>query len=157
MTYAPVATNEFRIAYAVSFEKGQRMENVLHFRYSRSAEDPEAKWQGGNVIVSFAGMTRVGGPPSSRQACVPTLRADQLPGGVPVPGDSVYAMALNAEKTKVYGLSYPHAEFFDMRQRVIHGWGAVDGAAFAAVLCYAAVYVTAVLATAALVLGRRRV
>ena len=51
----------------------------------------------------------------------------------------------------------PHAEFFDMRQRVIHGWGTVDGAAFAAVLCYAAVYVTAVLATAALVLGRRRV
>ena len=51
----------------------------------------------------------------------------------------------------------PHAEFFDMRQRVIHGWGTVDGVAFAAVLCYAAVYVTAMLATAALILGRRRV
>ena len=33
--------------------------------------------------------------------------------GIPVPGDSVYAMVLNAGRTKIYGLSYPHAEFFE--------------------------------------------
>ena len=40
-------------------------------------------------------------------------KAELVDLGVPVPGDSVYAMALNAGKTKVYGLSYPHAEFFE--------------------------------------------
>ena len=32
--------------------------------------------------------------------------------GVPLPGESIYAMALNREKTVVYGLGYPHAELF---------------------------------------------
>ena len=50
----------------------------------------------------------------------------------------------------------PHAEFFDMRQRVIHGWGAVDGAVIAAVLGYAAVYVAVLLSLATVALGRRK-
>ena len=50
----------------------------------------------------------------------------------------------------------PHAEFFDMRQRLIHGWGAVDAAAFCAVLLYAAAYVAALLFLAALALKRKR-
>ena len=50
----------------------------------------------------------------------------------------------------------PHAEFFDMRQRLVHGWGAVDGLVFAVVLLYAFAYVTALLSLAALVLRRRR-
>ena len=40
-------------------------------------------------------------------------KAEVVDLGVPVPGDSVYAMALNGERTKVYGISYPHAEFFE--------------------------------------------
>lgn len=40
-------------------------------------------------------------------------KAEVVDLGIPVPGDSVYAMALNAERTKVYGISYPHAEFFE--------------------------------------------
>ena len=40
-------------------------------------------------------------------------KAELVDLGVPVPGDSIYAMALNAGGTKVYGLSYPHAEFFE--------------------------------------------
>lgn len=55
----------------------------------------------------------------------------------------------------VYGLA-PHAEFFDMRQRVIHGWGTVEPSVFLAVLAYAAVYVTVVLLLACFVLKRRR-
>ena len=51
----------------------------------------------------------------------------------------------------------PHAEFFDMRQRVIHGWGAIDGVVLAVVLAYALAYVTALLAIAAAVLRRKRV
>ena len=55
----------------------------------------------------------------------------------------------------VYAIA-PHAEFFDMRQRVIHGWGAVDGAVLAAVIGYAAVYVTVVLVVARWALIRRK-
>jgi len=40
-------------------------------------------------------------------------KAELVDLGIPVPGDSVYAMTMNAEKTKIYGLSYPHAEFFE--------------------------------------------
>ena len=32
--------------------------------------------------------------------------------GVPLPGESIYAMAVNAERTVIYGLGYPHAELF---------------------------------------------
>ena len=55
----------------------------------------------------------------------------------------------------VYAIA-PHAEFFDMRQRVIHGWGAVDGVVIAAVLGYAAVYVAVLLSLATVALGRRK-
>ena len=50
----------------------------------------------------------------------------------------------------------PHAEFFDMRQRLIHGWGAVDAVVFCAVLLYAAAYVAVLLCFAALALKRRK-
>ena len=50
----------------------------------------------------------------------------------------------------------PHAEFFDMRQRLVHGWGPVDAVVFCAVLLYAAVYVAALLGFAALALKRKR-
>ena len=50
----------------------------------------------------------------------------------------------------------PHAEFFDMRQRLVHGWGPVDSAVFCAVLLYAAAYVAALLGFAALALKRKR-
>ena len=50
----------------------------------------------------------------------------------------------------------PHAEFFDMRQRLIHGWGAVDAVVFCAVLAYAAAYVAVLLGLAALALKRKR-
>ena len=87
VTYPQVVTNEFRIAYTVSFEKGQRPENVLHYACSRTADAPEAKWQTGNVVVSFYGMTRVGGPSLSRRSCVPNLRVDEMEGGLPAPGE----------------------------------------------------------------------
>ena len=51
----------------------------------------------------------------------------------------------------------PHAEFFDMRQRLVHGWGGVDGIVVVAVLAYAAVYVGACLAFAAWLLNRKRI
>ena len=50
----------------------------------------------------------------------------------------------------------PHAEFFDMRQRLIHGWGAVDAVVFCAVLLYAAAYVAALLGFAAIALKRKK-
>ena len=50
----------------------------------------------------------------------------------------------------------PHAEFFDMRQRLIHGWGAVDAAVFCAVLLYAAVYVAMLHYFSVLALKRKK-
>ena len=50
----------------------------------------------------------------------------------------------------------PHAEFFDMRQRVVHGWGCVDGVVFLVVLLYAVIYVSLLLVAARFVLNRRR-
>ena len=55
----------------------------------------------------------------------------------------------------VYAIA-PHAEFFDMRQRLVHGWGAVGWPVFAAVLCYALVYIAVLLGLASLALRRRR-
>ena len=55
----------------------------------------------------------------------------------------------------IYAIA-PHAEFFDMRQRLIHGWGAVDGVVFVVALAYAAVYVAVLLSLASFVLRRKR-
>ena len=55
----------------------------------------------------------------------------------------------------VYAIG-PHAEFFDMRQRLIHGWGTVDAGVFGAVLLYAVAYVAVLLYLAALALKRRK-
>ena len=70
-----------------------------------------------------------------------------------------YADAAGAVGGLAARLAYafaPHAEFFDMRQRVIHGWGAVDGGVLAVVIVYAAVYVAVLLAIAVPLLKRRR-
>lgn len=50
----------------------------------------------------------------------------------------------------------PHAEFFDMRQRMVHGWGAVDATVVVAVLAYAVVYAGLFLSLSGLILKRRR-
>ena len=71
-----------------------------------------------------------------------------------------YAEAVAAPLSWLVELAYavgPHAEFFDMRQRLIHGWGGVDAAVFGAVMLYAAAYSSACLAVAWLLLKRKRV
>ena len=32
--------------------------------------------------------------------------------GIPVPGQTIYATTMNTDKTKIYGITYPHAHFF---------------------------------------------
>ena len=56
----------------------------------------------------------------------------------------------------IYAIA-PHAEFFDMRQRLVHGWGAVDAAVVAVVAGYALVYAAVLLLLARWALERRRV
>ena len=71
-----------------------------------------------------------------------------------------YAEAVPAPLSWLVYAAYavcPHAEFFDMRQRLIHGWGGVDFAVSLAVLAYAAAYSAACLAFAGRLLGRRRI
>ena len=45
--------------------------------------------------------------------------------GIAVPGNSVYAMAINAAKDKIYGISYPDAVFFefDIRTKMFKNYG----------------------------------
>ena len=58
---------------------------------------------------------------------------------------------------KVFYAVGPHAAFFDMRQRLIHGWGAVKFNVIAVVLAYAAAYTLVCLTLASFVLKRKRV
>ncbi len=50
----------------------------------------------------------------------------------------------------------PHAEFFDMRQRVIHAWGGVTWPVFLAVVGYALFYIAALLSLSAVALKRKK-
>ena len=71
----------------------------------------------------------------------------------------VYADGASAAVGRIARIFYavaPHAEFFDMRQRVIHGWGEVEWVVFVAILGYATVYVAVFLSLATVALGRRK-
>ncbi len=69
--------------------------------------------------------------------------AEGLADGLSIAVKAVYAFA-------------PHVEFFDMRQRLVHGWGPVDATVFAMVLAYACAYIMALLALASFALRRKR-
>ena len=71
-----------------------------------------------------------------------------------------YAESVSAPLSWIVNVAYvlgPHVEFFDMRQRLIHGWGGVDAVVAAAVLAYAAAYVGVCLALAWGILKRKRI
>ena len=63
---------------------------------------------------------------------------------------------LAAAMRVVYAVA-PHSEFFDLRQRVVHGWGGVEWTVLLAVAGYAFFYASALLALAALALKRKRI
>ena len=70
-----------------------------------------------------------------------------------------YAEAVSAPLSWLVDVAYvlgPHVEFFDMRQRLIHGWGGVDAIVTVAVLAYAAAYVGGCLSVAWWILKRKR-
>ena len=50
----------------------------------------------------------------------------------------------------------PHAEFFDMRQRLVHGWGSVEAVVFLAVVGYGIVYSAVFLLVARFLFNRKR-
>ena len=50
----------------------------------------------------------------------------------------------------------PHVEFFDMRQRVVHGWGGVEPAVFLAAFCYGLAYTMVVLWLAHIAFKRKK-
>ncbi len=50
----------------------------------------------------------------------------------------------------------PHAEFFDMRQRLVHGWGGVEASVFLVVVGYGVAYSAAFLLVARLLFNRKR-
>ena len=71
-----------------------------------------------------------------------------------------YAETVSAPLSWLVKVAYaigPHVEFFDMRQRLIHGWGGVDAVVMVAVLAYGIAYTGACLAVAGLLLKRKRV
>ena len=75
-------------------------------------------------------------------------------------GLPAYADEVSAPLSWLVYIAYaigPHVEFFDMRQRLIHGWGGVDAPVMAAAIGYAAAYSVACLAFAWLILRRKRV
>ena len=70
-----------------------------------------------------------------------------------------YAEGVAAPASWLVKIAYaiaPHVEFFDMRQRVIHGWGGIDAGVMLAILGYAVFYVAVLLTLSAGVLRRKR-
>ncbi len=63
--------------------------------------------------------------------------------------------ALKAFLYAVYWVA-PHAEFFDMRQRLVHGWGGVAPGVFLAVAGYGIAYVAVLLFAARFLFNRKR-
>ena len=57
---------------------------------------------------------------------------------------------------KVFYWVAPHAEFFDMRQRLVHGWGGVEAGVFLAVVGYGIVYSAVLLLVARFLFNRKR-
>ena len=49
----------------------------------------------------------------------------------------------------------PHAEFFDMRQRLVHGWGGVEAGVFLAVVGYGVAYSAVLLLVARFLFNRK--
>ena len=63
--------------------------------------------------------------------------------------------ALRALVNAIYWVA-PHAEFFDMRQRLVHGWGGVETGVFLAVVAYGIVYAAVLLFVARCLFNRKR-
>ena len=63
---------------------------------------------------NYAGGRLYAYSPSKSDAAVylPGTPAEVEDLGIPVPGNSVYAMAIDAKRGAIYGISYPDAEFF---------------------------------------------
>ncbi len=57
---------------------------------------------------------------------------------------------------KVFYWIAPHVEFFDMRQRLVHGWGGVEPGVFLAVIGYGIAYSAAFLFLARFLFNRKR-
>jgi len=107
------------------------------------------------VAIALAGSLLV--TPSANLALSSTILVAMFFFGRRLPE---YAEEVSAPLSWLVYLVYafgPHAEFFDMRQRLIHGWGCVDASVSMAVLAYAAAYSLACLAVAWFFLRRRRV
>ena len=83
-----VVTNAFRISFDLSCAEGRQPNIDMDYRYSRTPDDPEAKWRSGTVNVGFQGWTHVWDSSSTaRSSCIPVLTVRNLPGGTPTPGE----------------------------------------------------------------------
>lgn len=106
------------------------------------------------VAVSLAGSLIV--TPSANLTISATLLTAMFFFGRRLPE---YADAVSAPLSWLVTAAYvlgPHAEFFDLRQRLIHGWGCVDALVAITVLIYAAAYVGLCLLVAWRLLKRKR-
>ncbi len=84
----PVVTNAFRISFNLSCVEGRQPNIDMDYRYSRTTDEPEAKWRSGTVNVGFQGWTHVWDSSSpARSSCIPALTVRNLSGGTPAPGE----------------------------------------------------------------------
>ena len=76
-----VVTNAFRISFNLSTAEGQQPNIDMDYRYSRTADEPEAKWRSGTVNVGFQGWTHVWDSSApARSSCIPAITVRNLPG-----------------------------------------------------------------------------
>ncbi len=63
-------------------------------------------YEGGHLFVYDPAV-------GDKEVYLPEANANVKDLGVPVPGNSIYAMTINNDASKIYGISYPDAEFFE--------------------------------------------
>lgn len=93
--------------------------------------------------------------PSANIACCALISVGMLLFGQQLPRFAADISGIGSWVAVGVHLIAPHFEFFDLRLRVVHEWGAMNPAVFLGVLAYAAVY-AALLLTAAVAIFNRK-
>ena len=109
------------------------------------------------VAVSIALLGSLLVTPSANLTLSAGLLTSMFFFGRTIPAYAESVSGALASLIKVFYAVGPHAEFFDMRQRLVHGWGGVSGVVIAVVLAYALCYVLVCLALSSVALSKKRV
>ena len=104
LIYIGTGLNELKLLNLTqNFPHGRRMIEIQLWKDIKSKYEG---FEGGRLFVYDPAV-------GDEQVYLPEDTANVKNLGIAVPGNSVYAMDINYEKDKIYGISYPDTEFFE--------------------------------------------